>query len=42
MGSKIKFSEEISNFRELVKRYEKFGDNIAFKYKKDGQIKEIT
>lgn len=23
----------IKNFRELVKRYEKFGDKVAFKYK---------
>ena len=34
--------EKILNYRELVERYETFGDNIAFKYKKDGQIKEIT
>ena len=32
----------IKNFRELVKRYEQFKDKAAFKYKKDGEIKEIT
>lgn len=44
MGKKsIKYYEEISNFRELVKRYESFdNDNVAFKYKKDKQIHEIT
>lgn len=44
MGKKsIKYYEEISNFRELVKRYESFDDdNVAFKYKKDKQIHEIT
>lgn len=34
--------EKIYTFKDLVKRYEKFDENIAFKYKKDGQIKEIT
>src|SRR5699024_11671059 len=29
-------------FRELVKKYEGYGENIAFKYKKDGKIEEIT
>ena len=33
---------KILNFRELVERYKTFGDNIAFKYKKDGEVKEIT
>lgn len=32
----------IINFRELLKRYEKFNDRIAFKYKEDGKIKEIS
>ncbi len=32
----------IKNFRELVKRYDQFKDKIAFKYKKYGEIKEIT
>ena len=32
----------ILNFRDLVERYKTFGDNIAFKYKKDGEVKEIT
>lgn len=39
---KAKYHEEISNFRELVKKYENYGDNIAFKYKKNGTIEEIT
>lgn len=34
--------EQVLNFRELVQRYERFGENVAFKYKKDGKIKEIT
>ena len=44
MGKKSKkYYEEISNFRELVKRYETFEeDNIAFKYKKNKEIHEIT
>ena len=41
MGKK-KYLAEISNFRELVKRYEEYGDNIAFKFKKDGNLEEIT
>ena len=41
VGKKTEYYEEVTNFRELVKRYEKFGDSIAFKYKKDGEIKEI-
>ena len=33
----------MSNFRELVKRYESFRDNnVAFKYKKDKEIIEVT
>ena len=39
---KRKYLAEISNFRELVKRYEDYGDNIAFKFKKDGNLVEIT
>lgn len=39
---KTKYHEEISNFRELVKKYEGYGENIAFKYKKNGKIEEIT
>ena len=44
MGKKsIKYYEEVSNFRELVKRYESFEkDNVAFKYKVNKQIHEIT
>ena len=34
--------EHVNNFRELVKRYEGFGDNIAFKYKENKEIKEVT
>lgn len=41
MGKKD-YLKEISNFRELVERYESFGDNIAFKYKKNKEIQEIT
>ncbi len=41
MGKK-KYLAEVSNFRELVKRYEDYGDNIAFKFKKDGNLVEIT
>ena len=41
MGKK-KYLAEISNFRELVKRYEEYGDNVAFKFKKDGNLEEIT
>ena len=41
MGKK-KYLAEISNFRELVKRYEEYGENIAFKFKKDGNLEEIT
>lgn len=39
---KRKYLAEVFNFRELVKRYEDYGDNIAFKFKKDGNLEEIT
>ena len=39
---KIKYYEEISNFRELVKKYEGYGENIAFKYKRNGKVEEVT
>ena len=39
---KRKYLAEVFNFRELVKRYEDYGDNIAFKFKKDGNLVEIT
>ena len=39
---KRNYYKEISNFRELVEIYETFGDNIAFKYKDNGEIKQIT
>ena len=44
MGKKVKkYYEEVSNFRELVKRYETFEENnIAFKYKENKEIHEIT
>ena len=44
MGKKVKkYYEEVSNFRELVKRYETFEKgNVAFKYKKNKEIHEIT
>lgn len=41
MGKK-KYLAEVSNFRELVKRYEEYGENIAFKFKKDGNLEEIA
>ena len=39
---KKKYLAEISNFRELVKKYEEYGENIAFKFKKNGNLEEIT
>ena len=35
-------SKEISNFKEYIERIKKFKKNIAFKYKENDQIKEIT
>ena len=37
-----KFYKEVTNFRELVKRYEEFEELTAFKYKEKGEIKEIS
>ena len=37
-----KFYNEVTNFRELVKRYENFEELTAFKYKEKGEIKEIS
>ena len=34
--------QPIKNFRELVKRYEKFGDKVAFKFKQKGKVIDIT
>ena len=34
--------KEISNFKEYIERIKKFKKNIAFKYKENDQIKEIT
>ena len=44
MGKKSekKYYDEVSNFRELVKRYESFGEGIAFKFKQNKELKEIT
>ena len=46
MGKKSKVKSEsikVVNYRELVeKRYETFGEDIAFKYKEKGEIKEIS
>lgn len=39
---KRKYYPEISNFRELVKRYESFGESVAFKFKENKEIKEVT
>ena len=39
---KRNYYKEVSNFRELVKKYEEYGDNTAFKYKDNGEIKQIT
>ena len=39
---KDEYITEISNFRELVKRYESFGENIAFKYKENKALKEVA
>ncbi len=41
--AKVEYYNEVSNFREMVERYETFeDDNVAFKYKKNGEIHEIT
>ena len=40
--SEDKFYKEVTNFRELVKRYEEFEELTAFKYKEKGEIKEIS
>lgn len=34
--------EKVSNFRELLKRYESYGEKVAFKYKENGDIKGVT
>lgn len=35
--------ENVRNFRDLVeKRFSKFANKSAFKYKQEGEIKEIT
>ena len=43
MGKKeIVNNDPVSNFRELVDRYKRFEDNVAFQYKQKGKIKDIT
>ncbi len=37
-----RYLEEISNFRQLVKKYEQYENNIAFKFKREDSICEIT
>lgn len=32
-------TKEIQNFKELIERYKTFGENIAFKYKKERKRK---
>lgn len=40
-GTKKDYTQ-INNFRELVERYKTYGDKVAFKFKENGEIKEIT
>lgn len=42
MANKNEDFGKIENFRELVERYKKFENNIAFKYKQKGKLIEIT
>jgi len=43
MSKKEKVNNEpVHNFRELVEKYKSFDDKIAFKYKKNGEIVDIT
>ena len=37
-----KVTKEAENFRDFITRYESFGKSIAFKYKENNEIKEIT
>ena len=41
-GKTKKETKEAENFRDCIKRYESFGNLIAFKYKENSEIKEIT
>ncbi len=43
MGKKDRVNNDVVyNFRDLLKRYQKYGDNIAFEYKQKGKIKTVT
>ena len=33
---------KVLNFRELIEKYETFKENVAFKFKSNGEVKEIT
>lgn len=35
-------SKKVKNFKELVEIYRSYGENTVFKYKKEGEILEIT
>ena len=37
-----KLTNEAENFRDFITRFESFGKSIAFKYKENNEIKEIT
>ena len=37
-----KETKEAENFRDFITRFESFGKSIAFKYKENNEIKEIT
>ena len=37
-----KVTKEAENFRDFITRFESFGKSIAFKYKENNEIKEIT
>ena len=41
-GKEIVNNDPVHDFRELVKRYQGFGENIVFKYKQKEEIIEIT
>ncbi len=43
MGKKeIVNNDPVNNFRELVDRYKRFEDNVAFQHKQKGKIIDIT
>ena len=37
-----KMTTEVENFKDFITRFESFGKSIAFKYKENNEIKEIT